>query len=157
MEHCRIKSKQDMGQVKYYLIETTLFDSLYDLITYYQQVPLRSPSFVMKLTKPVPQLKSHEDKEWYHDNLSRAAAEDMLKRIPNDGAFLIRRGQAGDSYAISFRYLIFHGQSSANNHHDLLFFRPKINKMPEVPCFILLINLQMRVLFQKAFRIFPFF
>lgn len=125
MEHCRIKSKQDMGQVKYYLIETTLFDSLYDLITYYQQVPLRSPSFVMKLTKPVPQLKSHEDKEWYHDNLSRAAAEDMLKRIPNDGAFLIRRGQAGDSYAISFRYLIFHGQSSANNHHDLLFFRPK--------------------------------
>eukprot|EP00105_Crassostrea_gigas_P024834 XP_011445225.1 PREDICTED: 1-phosphatidylinositol 4,5-bisphosphate phosphodiesterase gamma-1 isoform X4 [Crassostrea gigas] len=103
VEHCRIKSKQDMGQVKYYLIETTLFDSLYDLITYYQQVPLRSPSFVMKLTKPVPQLKSHEDKEWYHDNLSRAAAEDMLKRIPNDGAFLIRRGQAGDSYAISFR------------------------------------------------------
>lgn len=110
-----------MGQVKYYLIETTLFDSLYDLITYYQQVPLRSPSFVMKLTKPVPQLKSHEDKEWYHDNLSRAAAEDMLKRIPNDGAFLIRRGQAGDSYAISFRYLIFHGQISANNHHDLFF------------------------------------
>nr|XP_022335650.1 1-phosphatidylinositol 4,5-bisphosphate phosphodiesterase gamma-1-like isoform X2 [Crassostrea virginica] len=103
VEHCRIKSKQEMGQVKYYLIETTLFDSLYDLITYYRQVPLRSPSFVMKLTQPVPQLKSHEDKEWYHDNLSRAAAEDMLKRIPSDGAFLIRRGQAGDSYAISFR------------------------------------------------------
>ncbi|XP_061198199.1 1-phosphatidylinositol 4,5-bisphosphate phosphodiesterase gamma-1-like isoform X2 [Saccostrea echinata] len=103
VEHCRIKSKQEMGQVKYYLIETTLFDSLYDLITYYRQVPLRSPSFVMKLTEPVPQLKSHEDKEWYHDNLSRASAENMLKRIPSDGAFLIRRGQAGDSYAISFR------------------------------------------------------
>ncbi|XP_048731959.1 1-phosphatidylinositol 4,5-bisphosphate phosphodiesterase gamma-1-like isoform X4 [Ostrea edulis] len=103
VEHCRIKSKQDMGQVKYYLIETTLFDSLYDLITYYRQVPLRSPNFVMKLTEPVPQLKSHEDKEWYHDNLSRASAEDMLKRIPSDGAFLIRRGQSGDSYAISFR------------------------------------------------------
>lgn len=117
MEHCRIKSKQDMGQVKYYLIETTLFDSLYDLITYYQQVPLRSPSFVMKLTKPVPQLKSHEDKEWYHDNLSRSSAEEMLKRIPNDGAFLIRRGQAGDSYAISFRYLILHGQRSTRKNH----------------------------------------
>ena len=94
-----------MGQLKYYLIETTLFDSLYSLITYYRSNPLRSQNFVMKLTEPVPQLKSHEDKEWYHDKLKRDEAEEMLRRIPQDGAFLIRRSGASANirYAISFR------------------------------------------------------
>lgn len=45
---------------------------------------------------------------WYYDGLSRGEAEDMLMRIPRDGAFLIRKRekkQEGmeDSYAITFR------------------------------------------------------
>lgn len=41
---------------------------------------------------------------WYYDRLSRGEAEDMLMRIPRDGAFLIRRRREGtDSYAITFR------------------------------------------------------
>jgi len=40
---------------------------------------------------------------WYHDNMDRVEAEEMLKRIPNDGAFLVRRGNS--NYAISFRYV----------------------------------------------------
>ena len=42
---------------------------------------------------------------WYHEGLSRAAAEDMLKRIHYDGAFLVRHsGQDQCVYAISFRW-----------------------------------------------------
>ena len=45
---------------------------------------------------------------WYHDNLTRDKAEDMLKRVRKDGAFLVRRKDTDektgeDSCAISFR------------------------------------------------------
>ncbi len=47
---------------------------------------------------------------WYHENLSREEAEDMLCRIPYNGAFLVRRRNAADhdnnepaTFAISFR------------------------------------------------------
>ncbi|CAG2238558.1 PLCG1 [Mytilus edulis] len=101
-QHCRIKTKQELGQLKYYLIETALFDSLYDLITNYRHNPVRGQDFSMRLSEPVPQINSHEGKEWYHDNMERVDAEDMLRRIQNDGAFLLRRG-AQNNYAISFR------------------------------------------------------
>ncbi|KAJ8303617.1 hypothetical protein KUTeg_020013 [Tegillarca granosa] len=103
-QHCRIKSKQERGQQKYYLIENMLFDSLYSLITYYRQNPLRSQDFTMKLTVPVPQIESHIDKDWYHDNLERSAAEDMLRRIPNDDAFLIRKSNKdNNTFVVSFK------------------------------------------------------
>lgn len=35
--------------------------------------------------------------------MGRVEAEEMLRRIPNDGAFLVRRGNS--NYAISFRYV----------------------------------------------------
>ena len=42
---------------------------------------------------------------WYHEGLSRMAAEDMLKRIHYDGAFLVRHSVQDQSvYAISFRW-----------------------------------------------------
>lgn len=40
---------------------------------------------------------------WYYDNLSRGEAEDMLMRIPRDGAFLIRKRDEPDSFAMTFR------------------------------------------------------
>ncbi|PVD20783.1 hypothetical protein C0Q70_18944 [Pomacea canaliculata] len=104
VNHCRIKSRQERGQTKYYLIDAVTFDSLYNLICHYRQFPLRSSDFTQLLREPVPQPQSHEGKEWYHEGMSRAAAEDMLKRIPYDGAFLVRHsGQDQYSYAISFR------------------------------------------------------
>ena len=42
VNHCRIKLKQERGVIKYYLIDTVCFDSLYSLITHYRQHPLRS-------------------------------------------------------------------------------------------------------------------
>lgn len=42
---------------------------------------------------------------WYHANLSRSQAENMLMRVPRDGAFLVRKRAEPNSFAISFRYL----------------------------------------------------
>ncbi|XP_076449870.1 1-phosphatidylinositol 4,5-bisphosphate phosphodiesterase gamma-1-like [Babylonia areolata] len=104
VNHCRIKSRQERGQVKYYLIDAVTFDSLYSLIMHYRQFPLRSQDFTQQLKDPVPQPQSHEGKDWYHEGMSRAVAEDMMKRIPYDGAFLVRHSGTDQSiYAISFR------------------------------------------------------
>lgn len=42
---------------------------------------------------------------WYHDDLDRNDAEEMIARIPKDGAFLIRRRAQNDGaeFAITFR------------------------------------------------------
>ncbi|NWH26786.1 PLCG1 phosphodiesterase, partial [Grus americana] len=103
VQHCRIHSRQDAGSPKFFLTDNLVFDSLYDLITHYQEVPLRCNEFEMRLTEPVPQTNAHESKEWYHANLTRAQAEHMLMRVPRDGAFLVRKRNEPSSYAISFR------------------------------------------------------
>ncbi|XP_017678049.1 PREDICTED: 1-phosphatidylinositol 4,5-bisphosphate phosphodiesterase gamma-1 [Lepidothrix coronata] len=103
VQHCRIHSRQDAGSPKFFLTDNLVFDSLYDLITHYQGVPLRCNEFEMRLTEPVPQTNAHESKEWYHANLTRAQAEHMLMRVPRDGAFLVRKRSEPSSYAISFR------------------------------------------------------
>ena len=64
VNHCRIKSRQERGQTKYYLIDAVTFESLYNLITHYRQFPLRSSDFTQLLREPVPQPQSHEGKEW---------------------------------------------------------------------------------------------
>lgn len=63
VQHCRIHSRQDAGAPKFFLTDNLVFDSLYDLITHYQQVPLRCNEFEMRLSEPVPQTNAHESKE----------------------------------------------------------------------------------------------
>ncbi|KAF8790535.1 1-phosphatidylinositol 4 like protein [Argiope bruennichi] len=104
VNHCRIRSRQERGQTKYFLIDTISFDTLYSLITYYQSNQLRSPEFCMCLTEPVPQPNKHEGKEWFHSNMTRAQAEEMLKRVHYDGAYLVRPSEKdANCFAISFR------------------------------------------------------
>ncbi len=104
VNHCRIKQKQERGGTKFHLIDSVTFDTLYGLITHYQSHPLRSQEFSIYLTEPVPQPNSHEGKEWYHQNMTRAQAEDMLKRLRYDGAFLVRPSEKEEnSFSISFR------------------------------------------------------
>lgn len=104
VNHCRIRSKAERGQTKFYLIESVSFDSLYSLICHYRTRPLRSQEFLLTLKHPVPQPNKHEGKDWFHANISRANAEEMLKRVPHDGSFLVRRSETDDgSFAISFR------------------------------------------------------
>ncbi|XP_048385291.1 1-phosphatidylinositol 4,5-bisphosphate phosphodiesterase gamma-1-like isoform X3 [Stegostoma tigrinum] len=103
VQHCRIHSRQEAGTTKFYLTDNLVFDSLYALISHYREVPLRCNEFEMRLTDPVPQPNAHESKEWYHANLTRLQAEHMLMRVPRDGAFLVRKRNEFNSYAISFR------------------------------------------------------
>ncbi|RXM29565.1 1-phosphatidylinositol 4,5-bisphosphate phosphodiesterase gamma-2 [Acipenser ruthenus] len=78
-------------------------EDVYSLIQHYKENPLRCQEFDLRLTDAVPRPNPHESKEWYYNNLSRGEAEDMLMRIPRDGAFLIRRREEPDSFAITFR------------------------------------------------------
>ncbi|RWS14774.1 1-phosphatidylinositol 4:5-bisphosphate phosphodiesterase gamma-1-like protein [Dinothrombium tinctorium] len=104
VNHCRIRSRQEKGTTKYWLIETVTFNSLYALINHYQTHPLRSQEFSVILTEPVPQPNSHESKEWYHAHMSRQTAEDYLQRLRYDGAFLVRPSEQEENcFAISFR------------------------------------------------------
>ena len=43
-------------------------------------------------------------KAWFHSNVTREKAEEMIQRVPSDGAFLVRPGERiAGSYAITFR------------------------------------------------------
>ncbi|XP_074864699.1 1-phosphatidylinositol 4,5-bisphosphate phosphodiesterase gamma-2 [Carettochelys insculpta] len=103
VQHCRIRSFSDGDTMKYYLTDNLTFDSIYDLVQHYKEAHLRCAEFELRLTDAVPNPKPHETKDWYYPNLSRGEAEDMLMRIPRDGAFLIRKRDEPDSFAMTFR------------------------------------------------------
>ncbi|KAF5918570.1 hypothetical protein HPG69_005005 [Diceros bicornis minor] len=103
VQHCRIRSTMEGGTMKYYLTDNLMFTSIYALIQHYRESYLRCAEFELRLTDPVPNPNPHEAKPWYYDGLSRGEAEDMLMRVPRDGAFLIRKREGTDSYAITFR------------------------------------------------------
>ncbi|RWS31552.1 phospholipase C gamma-like protein, partial [Leptotrombidium deliense] len=104
VNHCRIRSREEHGNKKYYLIDSVSFNSLYSLINHYQSHPLRSPEFSITLNEPVPQPNNHENKDWYHANMSRQTAEECLQRYRYDGAFLVRPSEQEENcFSISFR------------------------------------------------------
>ncbi|ODN02952.1 1-phosphatidylinositol 4,5-bisphosphate phosphodiesterase gamma-1 [Orchesella cincta] len=103
--HAHIHSKYEWGQVKYYLVDSLTFDSLYSLITHYRSNPIKGLEFHVKLGEPVPQPMSHEGKPWFHTNLDRNGAEELLRKVPIDGAYLVRAISHNDArFAISFRF-----------------------------------------------------
>ena len=114
--HSRINVKtKENGHLTYSLNNLVSFNSLYELITHYQTHPLRSQQFKqLYLTRPVPQPNPHEGKVWFYKNMSLSEAEDMLRRLRNDGAFLVRPNERSSShdddenlFAISFRFEIY--------------------------------------------------
>ena len=70
-------------------------------------------------------MNSHLGKAWFHEKLSRQNAEDMLKRVRMDGAFLIRHSDKKaqnphqKAYAISFR-------CAERNHRVALFISTRL-------------------------------
>eukprot|EP00042_Codosiga_hollandica_P058066 m.871235 g.871235 ORF g.871235 m.871235 type:complete len:895 (-) comp59761_c1_seq4:1897-4581(-) len=100
VQHCRIRCANN----RYFLTDQVAFMNLYELVEYHRREPLRSIGFKVALKDACPQPAPHEDKKWFHRDQSRSQAEDMLKRIHNDGAFLIRESlSAQQAFAISFR------------------------------------------------------
>lgn len=66
---------------------------------------LKLQEFLITLKEPVPQPNKHEGKEWYRPNCTRAQAEELLRKVATDGAFLVRPSEKEQgSFAISFRY-----------------------------------------------------
>ncbi|XP_069822255.1 1-phosphatidylinositol 4,5-bisphosphate phosphodiesterase gamma-2 isoform X1 [Dendropsophus ebraccatus] len=103
VQHCLIRSCTDGEYVKYCLTDNLTFNSIYELIQHYKESSLRCLEFELRLTDAVPNPNPHLSKAWYYENLSRGEAEEMLMRIPRDGAFLIRTREEPNSYAITFR------------------------------------------------------
>ncbi|CAL8091039.1 unnamed protein product [Orchesella dallaii] len=109
--HIRIKSNPE--QTRYYLIPSKQFDSLYSLISYYRKNSLETRDFyIERFTKPVPQPERHEQQPWFYPNsrfpepMGRGKAEELLQKIPLNGAFLVRYssdGGANGRFVISFR------------------------------------------------------
>ncbi|XP_016099258.1 1-phosphatidylinositol 4,5-bisphosphate phosphodiesterase gamma-2 [Sinocyclocheilus grahami] len=108
VQHCRIRSCLEGGHTVYFLTDNLHFPSVYTLVQYYRESPLRCQDFNLRLTDFVPRPDQHLQEGWFYSNLSRGEAEDYLMRIPRDGAFLIRQRENSDSYAITFRcYSLF--------------------------------------------------
>jgi phosphatidylinositol phospholipase C gamma-1 len=104
VNHCRIRSKPDKQHTKYYLTDAKYFDSLYSLITHYRNCPLVTAEFSITLQEPVPQPKKHETAEWYHKHTGKIQADEILKRVKTEGAFLVRPSENDvNCYTISFR------------------------------------------------------
>ncbi|KAG8180062.1 hypothetical protein JTE90_016189 [Oedothorax gibbosus] len=104
INHCHICARSEEGATKYYIINTNKFDSLYSLISHYQSNELRTSDFCICLTEPVPQPNKHEGEEWFISSITRVEAEEMLKKVQYDGAFLVRPSEKEpNSFAISFR------------------------------------------------------
>eukprot|EP00730_Choanoeca_flexa_P001991 TRINITY_DN10872_c0_g1_i3.p1 TRINITY_DN10872_c0_g1~~TRINITY_DN10872_c0_g1_i3.p1 ORF type:complete len:1382 (+),score=416.91 TRINITY_DN10872_c0_g1_i3:102-4247(+) len=99
-QHCRIRKQSD----QFFLTDQISFGSLYEMIEYYRRVPLKSKDFTLRLTNAVPQPAPHENEPWFHKHKHRSEAEDMLKCLDFDGAYLIRSSDyEPNSFAISFR------------------------------------------------------
>lgn len=150
MNHCRIRSKQDKQQTKFYLMDSKFFDSLYSLITYYRSNPLVTAEFAITLQEPVPQPKKHETEVWYHKNTGKLQAEEILKRIKTEGAFIVRPSENDSNcFTISFRLVIFFGLVK-NEFNSMLYILELIRKLSTVESNWKVVCIQSEMLSLKA-------
>merc|ERR550534_878132 len=82
------------------------FDTVQDLINYYRVHRLLTPAPSQEeiiLREHVPRRVSHDNRPWWHPQVTRQGAMDLLGNVRRDGAFLVRPSAHPYSYAISFR------------------------------------------------------
>lgn len=94
------------GQERYYLSKQVTFDSIGNLVEYYQRNPLKSNDVVQLLIEPIIQQNLHRsahlDKEWFHESMTRLKAESILRNCTS-GSFLVRPSEVEkDHFSISF-------------------------------------------------------
>lgn len=92
VQHCRIKSRMEAGEKKYYLLDVKVasiypkteagtgrllqtMDTLYELISYYTHHPLVTPKGRTPLRTPCPQPCPHEGQPWFLASASKTRAE----------------------------------------------------------------------------------
>lgn len=104
VHHCRIKTTQSAGSKHFYLLESKKMETLYELISYYQEHQLTTPKFRAKLITPCPQPSPHIGQPWFAGDIDRQKAEDMLNAHPLDGSYLIRNSSTTENiFTLSFR------------------------------------------------------
>lgn len=110
VHHSRIKlSYSSDGHKTYELNEHVTFSTLYELIDCYKTKPLKSDKFdELYIKESAPNVIVHEDMPWFYEDLSREEAEDILRRLRHNGAFLVRPSEKEENqFSISFRYCNF--------------------------------------------------
>ncbi len=63
VQHCRIRSCLEGGHTVYFLTGNLHFPSVYALIQYYKENPLRCQDFNLRLTDFVPRPDKHQPEE----------------------------------------------------------------------------------------------
>ncbi|GMT13606.1 hypothetical protein PFISCL1PPCAC_4903, partial [Pristionchus fissidentatus] len=102
--HCRIKTKMKEGEKKYYFLEGVEMDTLFELICHYMKVALTTPNFSTNLILPCPQPQPHLTEPWFSPTATQKTAEEMLAKVPEDGAFLVRYSSGDQSvFVLSVR------------------------------------------------------
>lgn len=98
-------SRTPDGSSKYFLNEVQDFDDVPSLVQYYMCHPLRASIFEQILVTPclLNTVDNHEDQSWFHPKMKRDHAEEMLKQVRLEGAYLVRPGKDPNTYAITFR------------------------------------------------------
>ncbi|XP_071092076.1 1-phosphatidylinositol 4,5-bisphosphate phosphodiesterase gamma-1-like isoform X2 [Haliotis cracherodii] len=104
--HCRIQSRvEDDGTKIYYFNDSTCKTTVKELLDYYRENPLYlATNKSVLLNESIYHPPDYITQPWYFSSVNRRAAEEMLRRNPEDGRFLVRPGSAKDSFALSFRY-----------------------------------------------------
>ncbi|TMS35784.1 hypothetical protein L596_003107 [Steinernema carpocapsae] len=90
VHHCRIRTDFRDAVKKYYFQENKLFDTLFELITYHTKIHLETPNFKTLLRTACPQPQTHLEEIWFSPTADQRRAEELLSKVSEDGAFLIR-------------------------------------------------------------------
>ena len=64
VQHIHIRWQQDADVHRFFLTDNLVFDSLYDLITHYKEMPMRYNGLEMRLTEPVPRPNARSNTDW---------------------------------------------------------------------------------------------
>ncbi|KAK0395976.1 hypothetical protein QR680_001514 [Steinernema hermaphroditum] len=104
VHHCRIRTMIKDAMKKYYFQENKLSDTLFELITYHTKKCLETPKFKTLLKTACPQPQTHLKESWFSDTADQKRAEELLSKVPDDGAFLIRHSSTDSSvFVLSLR------------------------------------------------------
>ena len=83
--HCRICCSEG----KFFLNDQYSFLNLFELIETYRREPLITAQFTVLLRESVTPQADHIQKPWFHASINRTEAESMLRRVKQEGAFLV--------------------------------------------------------------------
>ncbi|PAV91380.1 hypothetical protein WR25_12629 isoform A [Diploscapter pachys] len=104
VHHVRIRSKIIDKEKKYYFLDNKVCDTLYELVSYYTRHYLSTSDFKMVLTTPCPQPQPHLNQPWFSATADKKKAEELLNRVTEDGAFLVRTSSSDTSvFVLSLR------------------------------------------------------